>query len=116
MSHIIGPMDEFADGPRMLIRSAHIYLLLGAAANIFYGLRFKPQNSHLLQGLESIILLIAPVLILISFFNPPSHVADIPLLISLALYGLFGVAAFVFLRAEILPRLIRILKKGTSKN
>lgn len=56
--------------PRMLFRSAHIYLLLASLINLALGL--SPARSYTkLQILGSILILIAPALMLTAFFVEP---------------------------------------------
>jgi len=56
--------------PRMMFRSAHIYLLLSCLINLALGLSQR-RSSTKLQNIASILILIAPVLFLTAFFVEP---------------------------------------------
>lgn len=62
------------DGVRMLFRSAHIYLLLSAIANVLLGINLAPQWARwpsVFQVAGSLALLAGPPLFLLAFFNEP---------------------------------------------
>jgi len=56
--------------PRMMFRSAHIYLLLASLINLALGLS-KQQGQGKLQNIASVLILIAPALMLTAFFLEP---------------------------------------------
>ncbi|MCB0278434.1 MAG: hypothetical protein KDD94_02975 [Calditrichaeota bacterium] len=59
-------MTGIADGPRMMFRSAHIFILFTAALNILYG---RIKSSHpLFYRIESTALILSPALFIYSFF------------------------------------------------
>ena len=61
------------DLPRMMFRSSHIYLLLTSLINLSIGLYQSSVTSwSRLQWTGSILVLIAPLLMLIAFFNEPA--------------------------------------------
>ena len=61
------------DLPRMMFRSSHIYLLLTSLINLSIGLYQSSVASwSRLQWTGSILVLIAPLLMLIAFFNEPA--------------------------------------------
>lgn len=70
-------LHDVPDGPRMLYRSAHLYLFLTGAINIALG-----TQTHLggqadkLTLISSVLIMVAPAMMLISFFTE-SHAADL---------------------------------------
>lgn len=61
--------------PRMLFRSAHIYLLLSSLINLALGLylsRWSTRGRRLLQMTASVFVLSAPPLMLTAFFVEPA--------------------------------------------
>jgi len=98
MQHALGELVGMADGPRMLYRSAHIYLFLASLLNLGLALNYtqakKPLNRFLQTGV-SVVALIAPLILLAAFFIEPGLVVepgevDFERLISkAALYPLF---------------------------
>jgi hypothetical protein len=70
LGHLVG----MADGPRMLYRSSHIYLLWSGLLNVSLGL-YPIQFGHGWSGgakrLGSVLILVSPPLLLISFFLEP---------------------------------------------
>jgi hypothetical protein len=91
-------LQGMADGPRMLYRSAHIYLLLSSIINLVVGVYLQPEaitRLRLLQFITSGILLLSPALILVGFFIEP-QLADLSRpYTSIALFILFGAAIFL---------------------
>jgi hypothetical protein len=70
-AHLVG----MPDGPRLLYRSAHIYLLFAALLNLLLGayLRLAPQRgARLLQQVASLTLLALPALFAVAFFREPA--------------------------------------------
>jgi len=75
-------MDKFhehlrgmSDGPRMLYRSRHIYILLSAMLHLALGVYFSYQPDKVrrtLQLLGSLLITIASVLFVYAFFQEPS--------------------------------------------
>lgn len=66
LSHLVG----MADGPRVLYRSAHIYILFSALLNLLLGTYFVPVHGRFVRALQrvgSVLLLAAPVLLLYGF-------------------------------------------------
>lgn len=67
-------MEEVGDGMRMLFRSRHIYILLAGLINIGIGTYFsyrKERWRRVLQLTGSVLVLIAPFLLLAAFFYEP---------------------------------------------
>jgi hypothetical protein len=70
-SHLQG----MADGPRMLYRSRHIYILLSALLHLGIGTYFKYQLEtwrRILQLVGSLLISVASVLFIIAFFYEPT--------------------------------------------
>jgi hypothetical protein len=76
MHHLHSHLENMADGPRMLFRSAHIYLLFASLLNLLLATYGKPtpnptnqaQTSTRLQLCGSVLILLSPLLIGFSFF------------------------------------------------
>jgi magnesium-transporting ATPase (P-type) len=67
---------ELPDGPRMLYRSRHIYLLLTGLINLGLGTYFNIQPHgwrRIMQTIGSILIVLAPFLLLAGFFYEPSR-------------------------------------------
>ena len=68
--------SRLPDGPRLLYRSRHIYLLFSGLINLSIGAYLTDKLSgwrRLLQLIGSILLGIGPPLLLIGFFREPAH-------------------------------------------
>lgn len=68
--HLVG----MPDGPRLFLRSAHIYLLWSGLANTLLGChlaRAQHGFARRLQTLSSLLILAAPLLLAYSFFLEP---------------------------------------------
>lgn len=92
MAHIVGDMSALADGPRMLYRSAHIYLLLVSIMNLLTGVYLEPpatRASKVIQTAISVILLLSPVLIVYGFINESLNESLKRPVISSTLYMLY---------------------------
>jgi hypothetical protein len=75
MDRVHAHLDGMADGPRMIYRSAHIYLLFASLLNVFLGGYFRSaaqRNGRILQWMASAAILVLPVLFLLAFFREPS--------------------------------------------
>jgi hypothetical protein len=70
------PVREMADeGARMMYRSRHIYILLAGLLNLGVGVYFVPWRERwrkLLQLAGSILLILAPLLMIGAFFYEPT--------------------------------------------
>ena len=67
-------MEGVSDGTRMLLRSRHIYILLAGLLNLGIGTYFsyrKQRWRKVLQLTGSVLLLLAPFLLLAAFFYEP---------------------------------------------
>ena len=90
MDRWLGHLAGMPDLPRMLYRSAHIYLLFAALLNVVLGLYAVDDASGWRRGVAwagSLMMLSAPVLLLIGF-EPESARGDIARpLARMAIYG-----------------------------
>ena len=89
-----------ADGPRLLYRSAHIYLLFVALLNLLLGCYLQVHGApraRTLQLLGSTIMLVSPVLMTLSFILESQDDGLIRPLARAAIYGsLVGVGMHFF--------------------
>jgi hypothetical protein len=75
MDKVHAHLDGMADGPRMIYRSAHIYLLFASLLNVLLGGYFRAaaqRNGRILQWGASVAILVLPVLFLVAFFTEPA--------------------------------------------
>ena len=80
------------DGPRMLYRSRHIYLLLSGLLNLILGIYFVPQSRgwrKIIQIAGTILILLSPALLLAGFFSDPQRRSDQTWV---AAFGIFSIA------------------------
>jgi hypothetical protein len=79
MDRFLNHLHRMADAPRMLYRTAHIYLLFSGLLNLLVGSYFLPGRARwqrLFQSLGSVLLFSAPVFFAIAFFREgPSALA-----------------------------------------
>ena len=93
MDRFLEHLRHVPDGPRMLYRSRHIYILLAGLVNLGIGSYFSPRLETLrrvLQLVGSVLIVIAPLLFLIAFFYEP-HLADLHT--TLSHWGVYAIAA-----------------------
>jgi hypothetical protein len=86
-------MEGVSDVARLLMRSRHIYLLLGSLVNLGVGTYYVAAPAGWRSGLQrfsSALLLIAPPLLLAAFVDEPRHGILEGQLARTALYGLLG--------------------------
>ena len=98
MFHAHAHLEGMADGPRMLYRSAHIYLLLCAILNLVVGIYLQPATQRvpaLLQYVVSAVLLLSPFVMLAGFFIEPLGNDLHRPVTRLGLYALFAIAALL---------------------
>ena len=72
MHHFLGHLRSMPDGPRLLYRTAHIYLLWASLLNMLLGAYFAPavqSRVRILQCAASIMVLVSPVLVAFSFLT-----------------------------------------------
>lgn len=71
MSIVLRGLADMPDGPRMLYRSAHLYLMWSALLNLFVGAYYAAAASpgaRAVQTIASGMLLAGPALIIVAFF------------------------------------------------
>jgi hypothetical protein len=79
MRHHHPPMSDLADSMRVLFRSAHIYFLMAGLLNFAFGTS-NIQKENLASRIGSILIFIAPPLILAGFFlESPLRQIDRPI-------------------------------------
>jgi uncharacterized membrane protein len=81
------------DGLRMLLRSRHLYIMLAGAVNTGLGLYLIRQARGwrlVVQRLGSVLLLIAPVLLIVAFFTEAPRGNMNAKLAPFGLYAVFG--------------------------
>jgi hypothetical protein len=106
MEHFLAHLQGMPDGPRLLYRSAHIYLLWASLLNLALG-SYVSVASHpgwrQIQALASALVLLAPVFVGISFFTES---ANAELVRPWARYGIYAAAAGCVLHTLVafLPR------------
>jgi hypothetical protein len=73
MDRVHNHLQGMADGPRMLYRTRHIYILLSALVHLGIGSYFKYRYGvrRILQLLGSLFITIAPILFIVGFFREP---------------------------------------------
>lgn len=75
MDRVHDHLTGMPDGPRLLYRSAHIYLLFAALLNLLLGayLRLADHRGvRMVQQAASVVLLTLPVLFTVAFFREPA--------------------------------------------
>src|ERR1043166_8654107 len=75
MDRVHNHLHGMADGPRMLYRTRHIYILLSALLHLGIGSYFKYRLENvrrILQLLGSLLITLAPILFIIGFFKEPN--------------------------------------------
>jgi peptidoglycan/LPS O-acetylase OafA/YrhL len=85
---------QLPDGTRMLYRSRHIYLLLAGLLNLGIGTYFtaRPRGwRRTLQVIGSLLVALAPLLLLAGFFSEPQKGPEQTMLAPLGIFALaFG--------------------------
>jgi hypothetical protein len=74
MDRVHHHLQGMADGPRMLYRTRHIFILLSALLHLGIGSYFKYRFETVqrtLQLLGSLLITLAPMLFIIGFFREP---------------------------------------------
>ena len=93
MDRWLGHLAGMADLPRMLYRSAHIYLLFAALLNLLLGLPADDRPHGWRRGLArvgSVLILVAPAMILIGFARESSRTDFERPFVGFAIYGCFA--------------------------
>ena len=79
MAIFLGGLGGMTDGPRLLYRTSHLYLMWSSLANLLVGCYFavaSRQGARILQIISSIALLVGPPLMVTAFFVD-AHVAEL---------------------------------------
>jgi ABC-type Na+ efflux pump permease subunit len=100
MHHVLDHLRDMADGPRMLYRSAHIYLLLISLTNLALGNYLMPQTSQIrriAQYITSIALILTPFVIVFGFFFESNLTNLGRPYTNIGLYGMFAVGVILIL-------------------
>jgi hypothetical protein len=74
MDRVHNHLQGMADGPRMLYRTRHIYILFSALVHLGIGSYFKYRVHRLQRTLQlagSLLITAAPILFIIGFFREP---------------------------------------------
>jgi len=74
MDRVHNHLQGMADGPRMLYRTRHIYILLSGLLHLGIGSYFHysiEKVRRILQVLGSLLITVAPILFIIGFFQEP---------------------------------------------
>jgi choline-glycine betaine transporter len=74
MDKYLHHLKGMPDGPRMLFRTRHIFILLAGLVHVAIGAYFTSQNTQtrrLMQMLGSVLIVIATVLFVVAFFYEP---------------------------------------------
>ncbi len=75
MDRVHDHLTGMPDGPRMLYRSAHIYLLFAALLNLLLGAYLRLADHRLVRMVQqaaSVVLLTLPVFFTVAFFREPA--------------------------------------------
>jgi hypothetical protein len=71
MAIVLRGLADVPDGPRLLYRSAHLYLMWSSLVNLLIGFYFVPaveRGARLVQASASALLLAGPLLVIVGFF------------------------------------------------
>jgi len=74
MDKVHNHLEGMPDGPRMLYRTRHIFILLSALLHLGIGSYFRyrlERTRRILQLLGSLMITIAPLLFVVGFFQEP---------------------------------------------
>jgi hypothetical protein len=74
MDRVHNHLQGMPDGPRMLYRSRHIYILLSGLLHLGIGSYFRYRSEsvrRLLQLTGSLMITVAPILFVVGFFREP---------------------------------------------
>ena len=97
MDHYLGHLRGMPDGPRMLYRTRHIFILLAGLLNLGIGTYFRPrelQERRIMQMLGSVFIVMATVLFVVGFFYEPKFT---DLETPLSHWGMYAIFAGTFL-------------------
>ncbi len=74
MDHYLGHLRGMPDGPRMLYRTRHIFILLAGLLNLGIGTYLRPRALRerlIVQLLGSVFIVLATLLFVVGFFYEP---------------------------------------------
>ncbi|HKO99377.1 MAG TPA: hypothetical protein VJU86_20425 [Pyrinomonadaceae bacterium] len=74
MDRYFNHLEGMPDGPRMLYRTRHIFILLAALLNLGLGRYLRTDETQLRRGLQilgSVLIVGATILFIVAFFNEP---------------------------------------------
>jgi choline-glycine betaine transporter len=86
-------LRDMPDGPRMLFRSRHIYILLAGLINIGIGSYLINRTSgwrRILQWIGSALIFVATILLIAAFFYEPKLLGLQSPITSWGIYSIFG--------------------------
>ena len=89
----LGHLRDMPDVPRLMYRSAHIYMLFGGLLNLALGLHFRPQGplrGRVVQAMGSVLLMASPVFFAWSFWAESQQASIERHLLRLGIYTSFG--------------------------
>jgi len=75
MDKYFNHLEGMPDGPRLLYRTRHIFILLSGLLNLGIGVYFSYRSEtwrRILQLIGSLFIIVAPCLFLIAFFYEPN--------------------------------------------
>ncbi len=75
MGAFIPDIDRMAHGQRMMMRSAHVYILMASLVNLVMGCYLTlvvRRGNRLIQLIGSLLIMAAPVVFLVAFFVEPA--------------------------------------------
>lgn len=93
MDRYFNHLEGMPDGPRLLYRTRHIFILLAGLLNLGIGTYFRPRESvgrRILQILGSALIVVATGLFVVAFFHEPG-LPDLHT--PLSHYGMYAIAA-----------------------
>jgi hypothetical protein len=100
MAIFLHGLNDLPDGPRLLYRTSHLYLMWSALVNLLVGVYFvtaTAKNARVMQAIASALVLAGPVLIIAGFFiESPANNLDRPFCGWANYFALAGVILHVF--------------------
>ncbi|MEM7359534.1 MAG: hypothetical protein AAF431_10585 [Pseudomonadota bacterium] len=99
MALIHNGLVDMADGPRVLIRTAHLYIMLCSAINIVIGIYARELRISLVQVIISSILISAPIFMTLEYFFGTLEVNTLRPFAYIPLIAVFAAMALLVLRA-----------------
>jgi len=97
MDYYLGHLHGMPDGPRMLYRTRHIFILLAALLNLGIGTYFRPRalgERRIMQLVGSVFIVLATLLFVVGFFHEPKLTG---LYTPLSHWGMYAILAGTFL-------------------